>query len=721
MSEDISEERTVQDSTQADKFISMGNYAEARTILEGILRENPADAEAHWKLGNILRSQNDIITAFREYRLAARNGRENYRETDYDILRERLENLENFSKADLKSIIEEIIALNGTVHRGAVNNILDSFELVKKELLRVWKQATVPDSIIVSAFDNLKGTSAVPGLISNVLFLKNKSVYNICVHLLVLGLNKIGKFSLVSVNSGNKYIAYNAAANEFKRTEKIQPEAVDWLLTYVGQEESMDPTIWERSNPDITPESAPGDEQEQYTHFVLITGSEKYKDEPTKYHFKKGIPGSEQLRAAENRGKFVYYENGEFYAKGRIGKITSYEENDTTYYFADVEDYVRIGPIAFDEIKSDLSFSYVGQAGIRKISEADYNAIIGPAVLDSGFLWADLNLKLGEISFGPLLFEDEGLLKSQIYAALKSGKNVMLVGPPGTGKTEIALTLCRIAKEKKYIHDYVMTTATSDWTTFDTIGGYVPDKEGKCLEFMLGQFLSCFREGNRPVNKWLVIDEINRSDIDKAFGQLFTVLSGQSVELPFHTEFGPIRITPNKVPARAGTNQNEYIVPKSWRLIATLNTYDKASLYQMSYAFMRRFAFIYLAVPTSDFIDKNWDRYTAGWKIEVSDKLKPCAYDLKALWKEMNEADSKRPLGPAIIKDMLELINGHEDESETLTEELKKRLLTDAVESYVIPQFEGLEKDDYEILKEKLNKYCVRARIEARFREMFEI
>jgi len=31
----------------------------------------------------------------------------------------------------------------------------------------------------------------------------------------------------------------------------------------------------------------------------------------------------------------------------------------------------------------------------------------------------------------------------------------------------------------------------------------------------------------------LVIDELNRADIDKAFGQLFTVLSGQSVQLPY--------------------------------------------------------------------------------------------------------------------------------------------------------------------------------------------
>ena len=48
------------------------------------------------------------------------------------------------------------------------------------------------------------------------------------------------------------------------------------------------------------------------------------------------------------------------------------------------------------------------------------------------------------------------------------------------------------------------------------------------LEFRDGLFLEAIREG-----RWLVIDELNRSNFDRAFGQLFTVLSGQSVVLPY--------------------------------------------------------------------------------------------------------------------------------------------------------------------------------------------
>ena len=304
------------------------------------------------------------------------------------------------------------------------------------------------------------------------------------------------------------------------------------------------------------------------------------------------------------------------------------------------------------------------------------------------FLNADLALKPEDLSFGQLLFEDEDLLKAKIFSALKSGKNVMFVGPPGTGKTEIALCLSQIARKNGYINDYIMTTATSDWTTFDTVGGYVPNKDGKCLEFLPGQFLRCFRDGQQLVNKWLVIDEINRSDIDKAFGKLFTVLSGQKVELHFRLDSGSISILPSKLAEKTEIRDHQYIVPKSWRLLATLNTYDKASLYQMSYAFMRRFAFVHIPAPTPSFIEQNWDRFIQIWEqnISIPANLKPCVDDLKEIWKRMNAKWKKTSVGPAIVKDMFQLIIAHGTVGLPLPVNFRRQFITDAIASYIVPQ-----------------------------------
>lgn len=314
---------------------------------------------------------------------------------------------------------------------------------------------------------------------------------------------------------------------------------------------------------------------------------------------------------------------------------------------------------------------------------------------------------------GGLFFEDAGSLQKEIKASLNSGKHIIFTGPPGTGKSELAEHICEERRDRDQIDDYIFSTATAEWTTYDTIGGYMPGKAkaDDPLEFNPGQFLRCFREPDDTiVNNWLVIDEINRADIDKAFGQLFSVLSKDAVELPFERD-EPISIEWVEDEHRVtdvALNGDIYPVTPAWRLVATMNTADKTSLYEMSYAFMRRFNFIHVGMPDlkesgevrASLLeppgeDSGRENYATVWQeslgesaafLDVLDAIHP---SLAVIWSNLN---SHRPIGPAIIFDMVsfveEYVTDFDDEEEV------SEALTAAIISLVYPQLEGMRPDE---------------------------
>ena len=182
----------------------------------------------------------------------------------------------------------------------------------------------------------------------------------------------------------------------------------------------------------------------------------------------------------------------------------------------------------------------------------------------------------------------------EIYTSIVDGKHVLLYGPPGTGKT----TLAGLIAEKLFSCESRFETAVADWTPFETIGGLrltvingqeslqpelgvITEAIVACLNRIAEQVFD--NAGSQGV--WLVLDEMNRANMDAAFGQAFTALDPRhpEVSLPFFEEA-----------------RRRLTVPKRFRIIGTMNTYDKNFLFRLSYALTRRFALIPVDVPPND-------------------------------------------------------------------------------------------------------------------------
>jgi len=200
-----------------------------------------------------------------------------------------------------------------------------------------------------------------------------------------------------------------------------------------------------------------------------------------------------------------------------------------------------------------------------------------------------------------ILLIDENTIR-EVIINLVAGKNVILSGPVGTGKTHLATLIPKLVWAEIGGYYPFIYTATGDWTTQDVIGGILPKlDENKSVVYRIHK--GCVfetvsknwdRDGNfftrNPYNYpegtfngvWLVIDEFNRANIDKAFGGMFTAILYRRLKVPTMEEEKAF---------------DEIPIPKDYRILGTLNTFDKHYLFKLSDALKRRFAFVEVLPP----------------------------------------------------------------------------------------------------------------------------
>lgn len=165
-----------------------------------------------------------------------------------------------------------------------------------------------------------------------------------------------------------------------------------------------------------------------------------------------------------------------------------------------------------------------------------------------------------------------------IVDILTTKKNIILQGSAGVGKTFIAKKIAQALQEDYSEENIEMIQFHQSYSYEDFIQGYRPNKDS--FELKNGIFYEVCERAKKDtsVPYFLIIDEINRGNLSKIFGELMMLIEADK------------RGEKNKI--KLAYSSNEYFfIPDNLYIIGTMNTADR-SLTIVDYALRRRFAFI---------------------------------------------------------------------------------------------------------------------------------
>ncbi len=172
-----------------------------------------------------------------------------------------------------------------------------------------------------------------------------------------------------------------------------------------------------------------------------------------------------------------------------------------------------------------------------------------------------------------LLFDVEEL--RNIEKLLDDKRQVIFQGPPGTGKTYAARKLARClagAEERVKLVQFHPSYAFEDFVQ-GFRPGLVDGHPG--FELRNGPLLQAAKaaRSDRNSNHFLVIDEINRGNLAKVFGELYFLLEYRDEEMDLQY------------------SSESFALPKNLYIIGTMNTADR-SIALVDLALRRRFHFV---------------------------------------------------------------------------------------------------------------------------------
>ncbi|MDZ7718035.1 MAG: AAA family ATPase [Balneolaceae bacterium] len=334
---------------------------------------------------------------------------------------------------------------------------------------------------------------------------------------------------------------------------------------------NANPSIWSLSDQKVgdrqtyTSRNEKGNKRRIYKYFETVKSGDimvGYESSPSK-QIRAIMQITEELHQSEDEGEVIEFEI--------IEKLEV--------------------PVSWNELKSDPSLNNCevfinNQGSLFSLSEEEYDII--RATIDQKNISEER--KLESSTRKPYDFDndpDKPFISrrkfEEIISILKRKKNIILQGPPGVGKTFIARKLAYQIMGYENDSQIEFVQFHQSYSYEDFIQGLRITENG-ATNLRNGIFYDFCQKAHTHKERdfFLIIDEINRGNLSKIFGELLMLIEADKRNSSYAAKL-----------TYAEDEEDTFFVPENLHIIGTMNTADR-SLSIIDYALRRRFAFISL-------------------------------------------------------------------------------------------------------------------------------